>query len=98
MAAATHTIEVLSKKPCVQCDATYRALDKKHTAYTVGDVTIPANREFGLSRGLATAPIVIVRDEDGEIVDVWGGFNPGKVAQWAGSLPTVQIEEEAVAA
>ena len=84
---ADFTLEVNSKKPCVMCDATFRGLDKKGIAYTVGDAKNDAVRELGLSYGVMQAPFVVVRNAAGEIVDTWGGFNPPKIDEWAERLP-----------
>lgn len=83
---SVHTLEVNSKKPCVMCDATFRGLDKKGVAYTIGDAKNEAVRELGISYGVMQAPFVVVRNAAGEIVDTWGGFNPPKIDEWAPQL------------
>lgn len=73
------TVTVLSKKPCVQCTATYRTLDKTDIAYSVEDASTDANRELALSLGYMQAPIVLVHDVDGTLSDHWTGFRPDKI-------------------
>jgi glutaredoxin-like protein NrdH len=73
-------ITVYSKPSCVQCTATYRALDNKGVHYEVIDLTAqPAEVVDAFkARGLLQAPVVVTDD------DAWAGFRPDKVA----ALPT----------
>jgi len=68
------TIQVFSKPSCVQCTATYRALDKFGLEYEVIDL---AEDEAALTEILAMGyqqvPVVI----DGD--DHWAGFRPDKI-------------------
>ena len=68
------TIQVFSKPSCVQCTATYRALDKLGLEYEVIDL---AEDEAALTEILAMgyqqAPVVI----DGD--DHWAGFRPDRI-------------------
>lgn len=67
-------IQVFSKSSCVQCTATYRALDKLGLEYEVIDL---AEDEAALTEILAMGyqqvPVVV----DGE--DHWAGFRPDKI-------------------
>jgi len=67
---------VYSKPSCVQCTATYRALDNKGVRYEVIDLTTqPVDVvESFKARGLMQAPIVITD------ADEWAGFQPDKIA------------------
>ncbi len=58
------SITVYSKPACVQCDATYRALDKKGIEYSVVDISQDAEA-LELVRGLGylQAPVVIAGDD-----------------------------------
>lgn len=68
------TITVYSKPSCVQCTATYRALDAKGLAYDVVDVsTDAAALELVKSLGYLSAPVVVTAD------DHWAGFRPDKL-------------------
>jgi len=69
------TVTVYTKPACVQCNATYRALDKKGIAYQSVDITEdPAALERLLSLGYQQAPVVITD------ADHWSGFRPDKIA------------------
>ena len=62
-------ITVYSKPNCVQCNATYRALDKQGLPYTVVDVTVdPDAYDFVQSLGYLQAPVVVV-----DSTTHWGG-------------------------
>ncbi len=69
-------ITVYSKPSCVQCTATYRALDNKGVPYRTVDLTEqPTEVVDGFkARGLMQAPIVVTN------TDEWAGFRPDKVA------------------
>ncbi len=67
-------ITVYTKPSCVQCNATYRALDSKGIEYEVLDLSEdPAALERVKSLGYLQAPVVVT-DEDH-----WSGFRPDKI-------------------
>jgi glutaredoxin-like protein NrdH len=69
-------VTIDSKPSCVQCTATYRALDGKGIAYTVVELEQETAEAIELfkARGLMQAPIVITD------TDEWAGFRPDKIA------------------
>ncbi|MBD8080108.1 glutaredoxin-like protein NrdH [Cellulosimicrobium arenosum] len=72
------SVTVYSKPSCVQCEATYRALDKKGVEYTVVDISEDAEalamvRELGYLQ----APVVVAGDEH------WSGFRPDQISALA---------------
>ena len=74
-------ITVYSKPSCVQCNATYRALDAKGIEYSVTDVSQDADAlEHVKSLGYMQAPVVVA---DGEH---WSGFRPDKINELAARL------------
>lgn len=69
-------ITVYSKPACVQCDATYRALDKRGIEYKVVDLTEDAEALTKVtSLGYMQAPVVIAGEEH------WSGFRPDQIAK-----------------
>lgn len=68
------TITVYSKPSCVQCNATYRALEQSGIPYQVIDLSLD---ELALQtvRGLGylQVPVVVAGD------DHWAGFRPDKI-------------------
>ncbi|WP_454116919.1 glutaredoxin-like protein NrdH [Microbacterium aurum] len=71
-------ITLFTKPSCVQCTATYRALDAKGIEYDVVDLSEDAAAlEQVKSLGYLQAP-VIVTDEDH-----WSGFRPDKIDELA---------------
>lgn len=68
------TITVYSKPSCVQCTATYRALDRAGLSYHVVDLSAD---ERALSQvmelGYQQAPVVFADDEH------WAGFRPDRI-------------------
>lgn len=75
------TIKVFSKPACVQCTATYRALDKYGLEYEVVDLsTDDAALAHITSLGFQQAPVVI------DDADAWSGFRPDKIKATAARL------------
>lgn len=68
-------VTVYSKPACVQCDATYRALDRKGVDYEVVDLTKdPAALDLVRELGYLQAPVVVAGDRH------WSGFRPDQIA------------------
>jgi glutaredoxin-like protein NrdH len=71
-------ITVYTKPSCVQCTATYRALDNKGIEYNVLDLSADETAlETVKALGYLQAPVVIT-DEDH-----WSGFRPDKIHELA---------------
>ena len=69
------TVTVYSKPACVQCTATYRALDAQGIQYEIFDVTADDKAlETVKDLGYMQAPVVIAGD------DHWSGFRPDKIS------------------
>jgi len=72
---SANPVTVYSKPACVQCDATYRALDKHGIAYDVVDLTQdPTALELVRSLGYLQAPVVITGNTH------WSGFRPDQIS------------------
>lgn len=79
-----NTVTVYTKPACVQCNATFRALDKQGTAYEKVDITTdPQARDYVMSLGYLQAPVVIAGTQH------WSGFRPDKLKQLASSSSAV---------
>lgn len=67
-------ITVYTKPACVQCSATYRALDKAGIEYDVIDITENAQaRDYVMSLGYLQAPVVVAGENH------WSGFRPDEI-------------------
>jgi glutaredoxin-like protein NrdH len=67
-------ITVYTKPSCVQCNATYRALDKEGLEYRVVDLTEDAEAlKMVTGLGYNAAPVVVAGE------DHWSGFRPDRV-------------------
>ncbi|MGP5257493.1 glutaredoxin-like protein NrdH [Glutamicibacter ardleyensis] len=67
-------VTVYSKPLCVQCNATYRALDKAGITYSTVDITADDDAlTYVKSLGYEQAPVVVAG------VDHWSGFRPDKI-------------------
>lgn len=80
------TITVYSKPRCVQCTATYRALDKAGLSYETVDISLDAAAlDQVRSLGYAQAPVVVAGGEH------WSGFRPDKIKTLAAAAEAVAI-------
>lgn len=71
-------VTVYTKPACVQCNATYRALDKKGIPYNTLDISQDADALERLKAlGFQQAPVVEAP------IGSWSGFNPGKIDELA---------------
>lgn len=78
------TVTVYSKPACVQCNATYRALESNGIEYEVVDLTKDAEA-FAMVQelGYMQAPVVIAGDRH------WSGFMPDRISDLVGDLVAV---------
>ena len=77
----TMAITVYTKPSCVQCTATYRALDNKGIEYEVRDLSVDENALDAVKAlGYLQAPVVITDEEH------WSGFRPDKINALAARL------------
>lgn len=75
------TITVYTKPSCVQCTATYRALDSKGIEYEVLDLSEDETALATVKElGYLQAPVVVTDDEH------WSGFRPDKIDALADRL------------
>lgn len=69
------TVTVYTKPGCVQCNATFKALEKNHISYTKVDVSEDDEaREYIQSLNYLQVPVVLAGDQH------WGGFRPDRIA------------------
>ena len=72
------TITVYSKPACVQCTATYRALDRLGVDYDIVDISQDAEAlDRVRSLGYMQAPVVIAGEQH------WAGFRPDMISALA---------------
>ncbi|MBN9214106.1 MAG: glutaredoxin-like protein NrdH [Microbacterium sp.] len=72
---------VWSKPSCVQCNATYRALDSKGIDYEIHDLTEhPDALDTLRNANFLQAPVVQFRE------DLWTGFRPDKIDEIAKAI------------
>lgn len=68
------SITVYTKPACVQCNATYRALDKEGIDYDVIDISQDEEaRDYVMALGYLQAPVVVAGE------DHWSGFRPDRI-------------------
>jgi glutaredoxin-like protein NrdH len=73
-AVSQMSITVYTKPACVQCTATYKALDKQGIAYQKVDITLDSEaRDYVMALGYLQAPVVVAGN------DHWSGFRPDRI-------------------
>jgi glutaredoxin-like protein NrdH len=71
-------VTVYTKPGCVQCNATYRALDKNGVEYHVVDISVDSQaRDYLVSLGYLQVPVVVAGGQ------IWGGFRPDRLGRLA---------------
>lgn len=79
----SHTITVYSKPECVQCDWTYKLLDKADKSYDSFDVTADESAMQAVKDlGYLAAPVVVVKDGAGAVTEHWSGFQPPMINKY----------------
>lgn len=79
-------ITVYTKPACVQCNATYRALDAKGIEYRSVDLSVdPSALDVVKAMGYMQAPVVVTDD------DHWSGFRPDKIAALGGGRTAASV-------
>ena len=72
------SVTVYTKPACVQCNATYRALDKNGVTYKTVDISQDSEAlERVRALGYMQAPVVMTDSEH------WSGFRPDKISELA---------------
>lgn len=67
-------VTVYTKPSCVQCNATYKALENNGISYNLVDITEDtAAREYVMALGYLQAPVVVAG------TDHWSGFRPDRI-------------------
>lgn len=75
----TEEIVVIVKPACVQCEATYKQLNKDNREYEIVDIyKDPAASYFVMSLGYLQLPVVIV-GRIGRPDKHWSGFRPDRI-------------------
>ena len=70
------TVTVYTKPACVQCTATYRALEKAGIEFDAVDISQDTEaRDFVMALGYLQAPVVVAGE------DHWSGFRPDLLAE-----------------
>lgn len=80
MSDSNETITIYTKPACVQCNMTYKALDKAGIDYITVDITADDSaRDYVIALGYLQAPVIVAGN------DHWSGFRPDRIKQLAAS-------------
>lgn len=82
---STTAVTVYIKPECVQCNATYKALDKDDIPYEKVDISVNDEaRDYVMSLGYLQAPVVVVDNDEH-----WAGFRPDRIKALAGGTTRI---------
>jgi glutaredoxin len=100
----THTIAILKTPGCGACIATSTTFDKrlKGTDIVIEKIDMSTDEAaLDLAKnilGYSAAPVIVVRDAAGTIVDHWNGINMIKIGFWSEQLISEKAVEADIAA
>lgn len=79
------TVELYSKPACVQCTQSKKTLEKLGVEFIESNVVSDeAAYDFVTKTlGYKAAPVLVVKDADGNVVEHWSGFEPEKLNKLA---------------
>lgn len=79
------TVELYSKPACVQCTQSKKTLEKLGVEFVESNVVSDeAAYEFVTKTlGYSAAPVLVVKDNDGNVIEHWSGFEPEKLNKLA---------------
>ena len=87
-------VTVYTQVQCGLCRATRHALESRGAPYEAVDVMHSAtslNQIKGL--GYLTVPVIVVEDDDGKVIEHWGGFQLDRIADLAAQLRMQEVDE-----
>lgn len=74
-------INIYTLPRCPQCAATRAYFEKQNLPYEEKDATRHVQRWQSL--GFTTAPIVEILSPQGQTIDMWAGFQPSRIKNYA---------------
>lgn len=76
-------VTIYSKPNCVQCNATYKAMDKTGVPYNVVDLSQDEQALAAVTElGYQQAPVTIISNGDSETDLHWSGFHPTNINKY----------------
>ncbi|KLU10368.1 MULTISPECIES: glutaredoxin domain-containing protein [Kocuria] len=83
------TVTLYTAPHCTDCTAAAQAMDRKRIPYApVSLATVPASLDYVKNLGHQRAPVTVIEDDHGAVVDHWSGYRPDKLMGLARTLST----------
>ncbi|UBV13088.1 redoxin NrdH [Mycolicibacterium fortuitum] len=80
--ATPNGVTVYTKPACVQCNATYKALEKQGIEFEKVDISLDSEaRDYVMALGYLQAPVVVSGNEH------WSGFRPDRITSLIARMP-----------
>jgi len=64
---------------CRQCIMTEKVMEQKGVEFNRHILTDETSAKFKDELGFMSAPVVLIHDAEGELIDSWAGFQPLKI-------------------
>lgn len=83
------TVTLYTAPRCTDCTAAASTMDKKGITYAPVSLSAsPASLDYVKSLGHQRAPVTVIHDEHGAVLDHWAGYRPDKLLSLARVLNT----------
>lgn len=83
------TVTLYTAPHCTDCTATALAMDRKHVPYaSISLAAAPASLDYVKGLGHQRAPVIVVQDDHGTVLDHWSGYRPDKLMHLTRVLST----------
>ncbi|WP_144837197.1 glutaredoxin domain-containing protein [Kocuria rosea] len=83
------TVTLYTAPHCTDCTAAAQAMDRKHVPYAlISLAAAPTSLDYVKSLGHQRAPVTVVQNDHGTVVDHWSGYRPDKLLHLTRTLNT----------
>lgn len=73
-------VQIFTKDHCPGCHATVRRA--RDCGLVFEELSATQNAQALKEAGFSAAPVVMVLDEAGGVLDAWSGYRPEKISRW----------------
>ena len=83
------TVTLYTAPHCTDCTAAAQAMDRKRIPYApISLAAVPSSLDYVKGLGHQRAPVTVVQDERGTVLDHWSGYRPDKLMHLTRTLTT----------
>ena len=83
------TVTLYTAPRCTDCTAAAQAMDRKRIPYApISLAAVPSSLDYVKGLGHQRAPVTVVQDDHGTVLDHWSGYRPDKLLHLTRTLTT----------